>query len=269
MSSFVDVCETAARAGGKLLVDMQGQITVREKNPKDLVTEADIASQKAIQAVIHEEYPDHLFVGEEDVHDPNGSRFRDAVNAKYCWIVDPLDGTTNYVHRLQSYCVSVALLEYGIPTAGVVYDPVTDECFRATRGGGAWLNAARITISDCTSLERALIAASLSANVSRESIEVARFVEVLHRCRGLRRLGSAALNLSFVAAGRLDGYWATSVKIWDVAAGFLLVEEAGGKLSDLCGGKVDLWHPRFVAASSTSLQLELIAAIQQTPQQKV
>lgn len=268
MSDFIDVCERAARAGGQRLMEMRGNVQVREKNPKDLVTEADFASQIAIKAVIQEAYPDHAFVGEEDAHESDGSDIDIAMNAEYCWIVDPLDGTTNYVHQLQSYSVSVALMKNGLPISGVVYDPVMDECFCSMRGGGAWLNGARISTSGCASLQRSLLAASFPANVSRGSIEVARFVEVLHRCRALRRLGSAALNLSYVAAGRLDGYWATSVKIWDVAAGFLLVEEAGGQLTDIRGGAVDFRHPRFVASSSNSLQRELIAAIQEAPELK-
>lgn len=249
-------------------MELRGKVQVREKNPKDLVTEADFASQSAIRAIIHQAYPDHAFVGEEDAHECDGSNIAAALDREYCWIVDPLDGTTNYVHQLQSYSVSVALMKNGLPVSGVVYDPVTDECFSSVRGGGAWLNGEKISTSGCTSLQQSLLAASFPANVTPDSIEVARFVEVLHRCRALRRLGSAALNLSYVAAGRLDGYWATSVKIWDVAAGLLLVEEAGGNVTDLRGGALEFLDPRFVASSSNSLQRELIRAIQQAPRLK-
>ena len=261
MSDFIDVCEEAARAGGKLLLDMQDSITVREKNPKDLVTEADIASQNAIRAVLHTAFPEHAFLGEEE--SPGDGDLESALKAEFCWVVDPLDGTTNYVHRLQTYSVSIALMHLGIPVAGVVYDPVLGDCYRAVRGGGAWLNRQPISTSGCTSLEQSLLAASFSANVARNSLEVLRFVEILHRCRALRRLGSAALNLSYVAAGRLDGYWATSVSIWDVAAGLLLVQEAGGCIGSLTEGEVDWAKPQFVASASAPLQQTLTKAIQE------
>jgi myo-inositol-1(or 4)-monophosphatase len=260
MSDFIKVCELAARAGGKLLVEMQGSITVREKKPKDLVTEADLASQRAIKAVIDKAYPDHAFLGEEDLFESGEMESR--LTSEYCWVVDPLDGTTNYVHQLQSYCVSIALLHSGTPVVGVVYDPVLDSCYRAARGGGAWLNDRPIATSSCISLDQALIAASLSANVPRNSMEVARFIEILHQCRALRRLGSAALNLAYVASGCLDGYWATSVNTWDVAAGLLLVEEAGGCVEGIDGGEVDWANPRFVASASTPLQQDLTDALQ-------
>lgn len=261
MSEFIEVCEKSARAGGKLLVDMQDRVTVREKNPKDLVTEADLASQEAIKAVIQAAFPDHEFLGEEGFGQSVDLEAK--LRAKFCWVVDPLDGTTNYVHRLPSYCVSVALMEDGSPITGVVYDPVADDCYKAVRGGGAWLNGKQIATSRCELLDRALIAASLPADVPRGSPEVVRLLEILHRCRALRRLGSAALNLCYTAAGSLDGYWATSVKIWDVAAGLLLVEEAGGSVAGLDGGELDWVHPQFVAGASEPLRRALTAALQE------
>jgi len=218
--------------------------------------------QQAVQAVITETFPDHLFLGEELPGD--AAEIAAGLSGdQYIWIVDPLDGTTNYVHRLQTYSVSIALMHLGIPVAGVVYDPVLGDCYRAVRGGGAWLNRQPISTSGCTSLEQSLLAASFSANVARNSLEVLRFVEILHRCRALRRLGSAALNLSYVAAGRLDGYWATSVSIWDVAAGLLLVQEAGGCIGSLTEGEVDWAKPQFVATASGPLQQALTKSLQE------
>lgn len=258
MSDFIEVCERAARAGGRLLVEMQGEITVHEKNRNDLVTEADFASQRAIKAIIQESFPDHAFLGEEDT--PNAGDFS-SLESEFCWVVDPLDGTTNYVHRLPGFSVSIALMHRGSPVAGVVFDPVLDDCYQAERGVGATLNGQPISTSGCVTLGQSLLAASLSASVSRGSPEVSRFVEVLYQCRGLRRLGSAALNLSYVASGCLDGYWATSVNVWDVAAGFLLVEEAGGCVASLEEGKIDWTHPRFVATASGPLQRALSEAL--------
>ena len=256
MHEYITVCEQSARQGGQVLRDWQGRINPREKAPKDLVSEADLASQRAIYNIIHRAFPAHDFLGEED--DPSDKTQRES---EFRWIVDPLDGTVNYVHGLPAYSVSVALECRGELQVGVVYDPVADECFSAVRGEGAWLNGAKISVSGCESLRTALAAASLSANVSRDSEEVGRFLDVLEKCQALRRLGSAALNLAYLAAGRIDAYWATSVKVWDVAAGLLLVREAGGVISEVDGEPFDLSRPQFAAAATSELHAELIATL--------
>jgi len=256
MHQYITVCEQAARKGGQVLLDWQGRINPREKAPKDLVSEADFASQQAIYEIIHGTFLDHDFLGEEG--DPSGNAKRES---EFRWIVDPLDGTVNYVHRLPAYSVSVALERRGELQVGVVYDPIADECFSAVRGEGAFLNGVEISVSDCESLCTALVAASLSAGVSRDSEEISRFLDVLVECQALRRLGSAALNLAYVAAGRLDAYWATSVKVWDVAAGLLLVQEAGGLMSGVAGEPFDLSRPQFAAAATSTLHAELVATL--------
>lgn len=256
MQEYITVCEQAARRGGQVLRDWQGRINPREKAPKDLVSEADFAAQQAIYDIIHDTFPDHDFLGEED--DPDNSPQRDS---EFRWIVDPLDGTVNYVHGLPAYSVSVAFERRGELLAGVVYDPVAEECFSAARGEGAFLNGAKISVSDCDRLRTALVAASLSTGVSRESIEIGRFLDILVECQALRRLGSAALNLAYLAAGRLDAYWATNVKVWDVAAGVLLVREAGGLLSGIEGESFDLSRPRFATAATAALHAELITIL--------
>jgi myo-inositol-1(or 4)-monophosphatase len=256
MHEYITVCEQAARLGGQILLDWQGRIHPREKAPKDLVSEADLASQQAIYEVIHGTFPDHDFLGEEA--DPSEIAQREA---EFRWIVDPLDGTVNYVHRLPAYSVSVALERCGEIQVGVVYDPTADECFSAVRGAGAFLNGAKISVSDCESLRTALVAASLSPGVTRDSEEVERFLDVLVECQALRRLGSAALNLAYLAAGRLDAYWGTNVKVWDVAAGLLLVREAGGLMSGVEGEAFDLSHPHFAAAATPILHAELVATL--------
>ncbi|HUG71673.1 MAG TPA: inositol monophosphatase family protein [Pirellulaceae bacterium] len=260
MHEYITVCERSARKGGQVLVDWQGRISPREKAPKDLVSEADLASQVAIHEVIHAAFPDHDFLGEEG----NGCATEER-KSEFRWIVDPLDGTVNYVHGLPAYSVSVALEHRGEVQAGVVYDPIADECFSAVRGEGAFLNRERISVSDCDSLRMALAAASFSAGVSRDSEEISRFLDVLVECQALRRLGSAALNLAYLAAGRLDAYWATSVKVWDVAAGLLLVQEAGGLVSGVEGEPFDPLHPQFAAAATPALHAELVATLKRGP----
>ncbi|MCA9150939.1 MAG: inositol monophosphatase, partial [Planctomycetales bacterium] len=144
---------------------------------------------------------------------------------------------------------------------GVVFDPVREQLFWARRGQGAWLNAQRLQTSSIQCMDGALIAASFAARVPPNSPEVTRFVQVLHTCQAIRRLGSAALNLCYVAAGKLDAYWASSVKTWDVAAGLLLVEEAGGRVTDLAGHPVSLDHPILAAASTAELHREFLATL--------
>lgn len=254
--SIMAVAEVAARAGGDVLLEWEGRVQVREKGPHDLVTEADLAAQQRIEEVIRNTFPSHDFLGEEG----NATWPR---QSSYRWIVDPLDGTTNYVHGLNQYCVSVAVEHDDQLIAGVIFDPKADECFTAFRGEGARLNGELLQTSRCELIDKALMAASFSTQVARDSIEIRRFVEVLLKCQALRRLGSAALNLSYVAAGRLDGYWATSVKSWDVAAGAVIVREAGGTLTNVEGRPLDLSHPTLLAASSEKLHREILRSLRQ------
>lgn len=257
MPDYLTICEAAARAGGRELMEWLGRINPQEKAPKDLVTEADLASQRKITNIVLEAFPDHAFLGEEDDQELISAN----QDAEYRWIVDPLDGTTNFVHQLPAFSVSVALECRGEVIVGVIYDPTSDECFSASLGDGAFLNGKPIRVSSCTSLHEALLVASFSASVQRDSAEIGRFLEVLVECQALRRLGSAALNLAYLACGRLDGYWATSVKIWDVAAGILLAREAGAVVRGIDGGELELARPRLVAAASSELLAELADAL--------
>jgi myo-inositol-1(or 4)-monophosphatase len=263
MPDFLTVCESAARAGAAVLLELRHGFRVREKGPRDLVTEADTASQAAIRSVLWEAFPDHGFLGEETLPDDGAreSGQREGTTAQYRWVVDPLDGTVNYVHQLPGYAVSVALERNGEPVVGVVLDPIIDECFTARASGGAQLNGEPIHAGKCTELDQALVAASFSSNVPRGSPEIARFIEALHACQSLRRMGSAALNLCYVASGRLDAYFATSLKRWDAAAGALIVREAGGVLTDLAGGPFDLGHPSLMAAGTPRLHEALLEVL--------
>jgi myo-inositol-1(or 4)-monophosphatase len=243
---YLTLCEQAARAGAAQLLAWVGRFGVREKGPFDLVTEADVASQEAIREIVLNTCPDHAFISEEG---DSGA----PLDAEYCWVVDPLDGTTNYVHQVPHYAVSVALLERGKPLAGVVYDPVSQECFSARRGQGARLNGRVLRTSSITDLKQAVVAASFSSRVRFPSPEIDQFVAALELSQAVRRTGSAALNLCYVAAGRFDAFWALTTRAWDVAAGVLLVEEAGGIVTRIDGSAFDLSEPHPVASATPEL----------------
>ena len=248
----------AARAGADELMARYHNRTVDEKAPKDLVTDADLASQKAVRDILAGAFPDYGFVGEEEGEtEPPEAVRRGDPDAPPCWVVDPLDGTVNYVHQLQSFAVSIGLYAAGKMRLGVIFDPTREEWFTAIDGQGAFLNQRPIGTSGRTSLDRSLIACSFRAGVTADSPEVGRFVRVLESCRSLRRLGSCALNMCYVAAGRLDGYWATNVCAWDSAAGTVIAREAGAVLTGYAGGTFDDWEPKFCVSASHQLHQQL------------
>ncbi len=267
MSDFLPICVEAARAAGHVLLDWQSRFSVREKGRNDLVTEADDAAQEVIREILLKAIPDHDFLGEEEAADrkqqglPNPPR-----SSPFRWIVDPLDGTANYVHGLPAYAVSIALERGQDLLCGCVFDPSSSECFTAVAGQGAALNGKPIRVSHCQSLASAMVAVSFPPNVPRGSIEITRFVEVLHAAQSVRRLGSAALNLCYIGAARLDSYWATSVSSWDVAAGVLIVREAGGIVTDIRGTPLEIDRPEFVAACSPQLHAEVLDLLRRSQQ---
>ncbi len=260
MPDFLTVCEQAARAGGAILQDWISRITIQQKGPKDLVTDADFASQQAIRRIVLAAFPEHQFLGEEYDSDSQPASLESAEGA-FRWIVDPLDGTLNYVRGMPSYAVSVALERNGELLAGVVFDPMLDECFKAAPGRGAVLNEKPIHTTSCVSLSEALVAISLAANVTRESREVSRFLEALYASQSIRRTGSAALNLCYVGAGRLDAYFASAPQPWDVAAGVLIAREAGAVITSIAGTAFDLRRPELAAGATAQLHAELIQAL--------
>lgn len=241
-------------------MEWRDKFKAREKGPRDLVTEADTASQEAIREVILKAFPDHDFLAEEEAAERKACGLAAIAPRKseYRWIVDPLDGTANYVHRMQNFAVSIALQRGDDLVLGVVHDPTAEETFAAAMGKGATLNGRAIRVSNCQHLPQAMVAVSFSPNVPRGSIEITRFVEVLHAAQAVRRLGSAALNLCYVAEGRLDSYWATSVCAWDVAAGAVIVKEAGGLITAIGGGPLDIERPEMLASASHSLHNEVL-----------
>jgi myo-inositol-1(or 4)-monophosphatase len=263
MPEFLEVATDAAHRAGQVLLDWRSRFSAREKGPRDLVTEADLAAQEVIRGILYKAFPDHDFLGEEEAAErvKRGLAPAPPRRSELRWIVDPLDGTANYVHGMQNYAVSIALEGAGGLLVGCVYDPIGGECFTAEAGKGAWLNGQSIRCSQCESVGSAMIAVSFAANVARGSIEIARFVELLLASQSIRRLGSAALNLCYVAAGRLDGYVATSVNAWDIAAGALLLREAGGQITCIDGTPLVIDEPELLASASPALHREILALL--------
>ena len=260
--SHLKVAIQAARAGANELMSRRDNHVVSEKAPKDLVTDADLASQQAIRSLLSNAYPDYAFVGEEEgENDPPDSVRTGAADAPPCWVVDPLDGTVNFVHRLQSFAVSIGLYQGGKMRLGVVYDPVVDEMFSALDGQGATVNGRPMKASDCKDLSSGLVACSFPAGVKRDAPEVDRFVRVLECVRSLRRLGSCALNMCYVADGRLDAYWATNVAAWDSAAGTVIARESGAQLTAYDGSPLDDWNPRFCVSCTQPVHQAMVGLL--------
>jgi myo-inositol-1(or 4)-monophosphatase len=259
------VCEAAARAGGRVLQDWVGRFGVSSKGPRDLVTEADFAAQREIRRIVLEAFPEHGFVGEEA--EPGAGQPASGVAGHAGrgtrWIVDPLDGTTNYVHGFPAYCVSIALAVGDTIEVGVIFDPVRGECFAARRGGGAFLDGRRLRVPAVATLEEALVAVSFPPQVSAESAAVADFLAVVPRAHSIRRTGSTAINLAYLACGRLHAFWARRIACWDAAAGLLIAREAGAAVEPFAGAARDvpLDDPAFIVASTPRLMAELRMAL--------
>lgn len=250
----------AAQAAGKILCEMLETASVRVKGPKDLVTDADVAAQQCIESRILAAFPSHQFLGEE-CSEPSIVREM-ASSVEWLWVVDPLDGTTNYVHKMPNFAVSIALMHRGQTVLGIVLDPTAEELYVAILGQGATVNGRTLKSSTCTKLDAALVAASFPPQVHKDSIEITQFVDILIHSQSVRRLGSAALNLCYVAQGRLDAYWAGFLKVWDVAAGALIATESGAILTKHDGKPHDPWGGDLVVAGSQDLQNELKGRLQ-------
>ena len=254
-------CEAAEEAGARL-AEWAGSVRAALKGPRDLVTEADLEAQRLIRDRLLGAFPSHDFLGEEGEKDGSraaGKRARGEGGPT--WVVDPLDGTTNYVHGLPYYAVAIAWVERGVVRLGVIHEPATGATYWAVRGQGAWRGNERLRVSDCRDPEGALVAVSLPARVARNSPAIDRLLHLIDRTRAIRRLGSAALNLAYLAGGRLDGYWSDHGMPWDVAAGCLLVREAGGVVLDAHGNPFDVAQPGILAASTPGLARRLLDAI--------
>jgi len=256
MSAEAEFCAAAveiARRAGAILLEHRGRVGIEYKGEADLVTAADRASEAYITAALRQRFPGHGMVAEE------GSRTE---GTDYCWYVDPLDGTTNYAHGLPIFAVSLGLERGGTMCAGVVYNPVLEEMFTAVLGEGAQLNGAPIGVSGQRELAQALLATGFPSQKRHANPNIHFYQHFSLRTHGMRRLGSAALDLCYTACGRFEGFWEFNLQPWDTAAGALIVREAGGRVSDMLGGAHHLRSPE-VLASNGCLHDELLAEFAQ------
>lgn len=239
----LEAARVAAKEAGRILMERFGRRPqVYYKGRINLVTDVDRRSEASIVSFLHRRFPDHTILSEEGQgHVGKGET---------CWIVDPLDGTTNYAHGFPFFAVSIALEHQGKLRCGVVYDPLREEWFTAVHEGGAYLNEEPIHVSDTDQLEEALLATGFPYDM-RESPEnnLNHFSNFSMRAQAVRRPGVASIDLAYVAAGRLDGFWELKLKAWDIAAGALLVAEAGGTVTDFGGGPLDIYRPEIVASN--------------------
>jgi len=239
-----------ARDAGSLLAERLGRVRISNKGDIDLVTEADVAAEKLIIDRIQSHYPRHAILAEESGDSAGVDSGRLAgTTADWKWIIDPLDGTTNYAHGYPCFCVSIAVEHKGKLELGVIYDPMRDELFSVERGQGAALNGRRISVSHTEDLNRAMLCTGFPYDV-RERSEFARhFTSFIMSAQAVRRDGTAALDLAYVACGRFDGFWEEGLRPWDVAAGVLMVEEAGGRVSRYDGSPFEIYTPPIVASN--------------------
>jgi myo-inositol-1(or 4)-monophosphatase len=245
LDDFHAAAQEAARRAALVLEDWRHKFQVREKGRFDLVTDADLASQKAIQAFLSERFPSHAFLGEEE----GGDKSRPGPAAPPTWIVDPIDGTTNYVHDCPLYCISIGLQVAGELVVGVVLDPSRNEMFHAAKGTGAWINDRRIRTSTVDSLDDALIATGFPPNLRDNGASLDWWRHLSLKTQSLRRTGSTALNMAYVAAGRFDAYYAFDNHVWDVAGATVLIREAGGKVTNVDGSEYDAYTPDALATN--------------------
>lgn len=239
--------EAAIAAGRIQRRYFRQQPEIRKKGPIDLVTEADLEVERLFRQLISTRFPSHVVLGEET---PVAEAATDAPAPRYRWIIDPIDGTTNFAHGLAAFCVSIALEIDGRIDVAVVYDPMADELFTAERGEGAWLNGTRLRVSPQTTLIDSLLVTGFPYTIAqRRQRQVEVFSAFLGQTRGVRRLGSAAIDLCYVAAGRFEGFWEEQLHVWDIAAAVLIVEEAGGLVTNFHGAPVDLFRGQIVASN--------------------
>ncbi|HKO35343.1 MAG TPA: inositol monophosphatase family protein [Pyrinomonadaceae bacterium] len=236
-----------ARDAGRVLAERFGRnLRISNKSELDLVTESDLASERLIIDRIKTHYPRHSILAEESGINPPAA---EGAQSDWRWIIDPLDGTTNYAHGYPCFCVSMGLERNGTLELGVIYDPLRDEVFAAERGQGAALNGKRINVSPTPSLASALLCTGFPYDVRERGQFARHFTNFIMNAQGVRRDGAAALDLAYVAAGRFDGFWEEGLKPWDVAAGILLIEEAGGRVSDYHNRPLDIFTPPILATN--------------------
>lgn len=250
MEPLLNIAVTAARQAGEIIIRHMEQVDhlkITAKNNNDYFSEVDIKAEQAIISTIQKSYPNHSILAEE-----SGLQEMDSDTV---WLIDPLDGTTNYLHGFPFFAVSIAVKVKNRIEHGVVYDPLRHECFAASRGRGARLNDRRIRVSQQTQLNASLLGTGFSARdelLNQKYLPA--FQSLIGKCAGMRRTGSAALDLAYIASGRMDGFWQFGLRPWDIAAGTLLIREAGGLVSDMKGGDDFLKDGNVVAGTPKVLK---------------
>ena len=246
---YLTPMQEMAREAGALLMSYFGKVAIEYKGDVDIVTAADRASEELIVGRIRRQWPAHDLIGEEGSRTETGSDFR--------WYVDPLDGTTNFAHGFPVFCVSLGLAHKGERIAGVVYDPTRDEMFTAEKGSGAQLNGRPIHVSKTARLTNALVATGFPSRNRHRNPNIHFYHQITLRSHGVRRAGSAALDLCSVACGRYDAYWEFNLNAWDTSAGILIVQEAGGRVTNYQGGLCKV-EDRDVLATNGLLHEEMM-----------
>jgi len=256
MHPLLNIAVRAARRAGSIINRASldgGGLNVRSKHAKDFVTQVDQAAEQAIIDIVRKAYPEHGFLAEE-----SGASGQ---HAEYVWIIDPLDGTTNFIHGFPQYCVSIGIQQRGALAHAVVYDPVRNELFTASKGRGAFLNDRRIRVSTLTKFGDALVGTGFPfKELGRLDLYTRQLQTMMQTCAGVRRAGAAALDLAYVACGRLDAFWELGLSPWDMAAGALLIVEAGGLVGDLNGDQGFL-ESGDIAAATPKLFPALLEAL--------
>jgi myo-inositol-1(or 4)-monophosphatase len=260
-----DAAVEAAIRGAAELERWQGKFTIREKARADLVTDADTASQKAIQEYLLGQFPEHRFLGEEDSVGKSLATIQESLTEAPTWIVDPLDGTGNYAHGIPCYAVNVALMVKHEVVVGVTFDPRLNEMFVASKGGGCFLNGRPIHVSEIPTIRDGLLATGFPSGYPQQLKNLDTWKRISFHAQALRRTGSTAINMAYVAAGRFDGYWCFDNWPWDVAPGAILIQEAGGQITSSDGSPFSVFRMDLIATNG-KLQAELVRVVNSNEQ---
>ena len=265
MHPMLNIAVKAARRAGAIInraaLD-RTQLEIHSKRANDFVTQVDKSAEAAVIDVVRQAYPDHAILGEESGALPgrSGGPAKTAPS-EYRWVIDPLDGTTNFIHGFPQYCVSIAVQHRGATQHGVIYDPGKNELFTASKGRGAFLDDRRVRVSKCAQLKDALVGTGFPfKELGRVDLYVRQMKYLMQHSSGIRRAGAAALDLAYVAAGRLDAFWEMGLSPWDMAAGALMIQEAGGLVGDLSGDSTYL-ESGDITAATPKVFPQLLAAL--------
>jgi len=265
MHPMLNIAVKAARRAGAIInraaLD-RTQLEIHSKRANDFVTQVDKSAEAAVIDVVRQAYPDHAILGEESGALPgrSGGPAKSAPS-EYRWVIDPLDGTTNFIHGFPQYCVSIAVQHRGATQHGVIYDPGKNELFTASKGRGAFLDDRRVRVSKCAQLKDALVGTGFPfKELGRVDLYVRQMKYLMQHSSGIRRAGAAALDLAYVAAGRLDAFWEMGLSPWDMAAGALMIQEAGGLVGDLSGDSNYL-ESGDITAATPKVFPQLLAAL--------